>query len=106
MTGPAELELEWLIEAATAELTLDTPGLLPINTLLNVTKIDALTVTLALARALRAKGAEVEDHGWHLSECALAFDWSHYQLWSPCTCKSDKDAIAGFDQLLAEIVRA
>ncbi|KKM13924.1 hypothetical protein LCGC14_1711400, partial [marine sediment metagenome] len=30
----------------------------------------------------------------------------HYQLWSPCTCKSDKDALAGFARLLAEIAAA
>ncbi|KKL22102.1 hypothetical protein LCGC14_2438830, partial [marine sediment metagenome] len=58
MTDPAELELEELIAAARQEIAQDAPGPMPIDTLLDGTKIDVLAVALALARALRAKGAE------------------------------------------------
>ena len=56
-----------------------------------------------LARALRAHGDVVEDKGWHRRECTLAYDWSHYQIESPCTCGPDRDALDRWGVLTKEL---
>lgn len=63
-------------------------------------------VAVGLARALRAKGEEVDGKGWHLRECALAYDWGHYQIESPCTCEPDRQALARWDEVLAQLPEA
>ncbi len=58
--------------------------------------LDALAGWAAAIQALRSHGAEVEDRGWHVRECVLAVDWSHYQIESPCSCEIERKALASF----------
>lgn len=95
-----EQRLEELLAAAREELELDASGSMPLDTLFDGAKLDIAAAALDLARGLRKKGDIVADKGWHLRECALAFDWLHYQIESPCTCESDCKALADWDQLL------
>ena len=77
-------KLEASLERLLAEGEVDMPG------------YALAAVALSLARALRSHGAEVEDRGWHIRECVLAVDWSHYQIESPCSCEIERSAVASF----------